>query len=118
MAPLSPLPHTQRINAETHAKGIPTYLMNLDPAVTKTHYEANIDIRDTVNYKAVMRDYHLGPNGAILTALNLFATNFHQVGRALVPHSFRPHLPPFPRVLAHSCPRTPGTKSLSLTCRP
>ncbi len=47
--------------------------------MTRTHYEANIDIRDTVNYKQVMKDYQLGPNGAILTSLNLFATNFHQV---------------------------------------
>lgn len=42
-------------------------------------YQANIDIRDTVNYKEVMKQYNLGPNGGILTALNLFATRFDQV---------------------------------------
>ncbi len=73
----------QRINAETHTHSIPSYLINLDPAVTHTPYEANIDIRDTVNYKRVMKDYQLGPNGAILTSLNLFATNFHQVPCAI-----------------------------------
>ncbi|EKG05875.1 XPA-interacting protein, putative [Trypanosoma cruzi] len=54
------------------------YFMNLDPAVADVPYNANIDIRDTVNYKEVMKQYRLGPNGAIMTALNLFATKFHQ----------------------------------------
>ena len=31
-----------------------------------------------VNYKNVMKQYNLGPNGGILTALNLFATRFDQ----------------------------------------
>jgi hypothetical protein len=38
-----------------------------------------VDIRDTVNYKNVMKQYSLGPNGGILTSLNLFATRFDQV---------------------------------------
>ena len=42
-------------------------------------YEANIDIRDTVDYKEVMKQYNLGPNGGIMTALNLFTTKFDQV---------------------------------------
>ncbi len=37
------------------------------------------DIRDTVNYKEVMKQYNLGPNGGIVTSLNLFATRFDQV---------------------------------------
>uniref|UniRef100_A0A3Q0SYY8 GPN-loop GTPase n=1 Tax=Amphilophus citrinellus TaxID=61819 RepID=A0A3Q0SYY8_AMPCI len=36
------------------------------------------DIRDTVNYKEVMKQYGLGPNGGIVTSLNLFATRFDQ----------------------------------------
>lgn len=55
------------------------YIVNLDPAVRKTGYTANIDIRDTVDYKQVMTEYGLGPNGAIMTSLNLFATRFDQV---------------------------------------
>ncbi|KAH9600235.1 GPN-loop GTPase [Trypanosoma melophagium] len=55
------------------------YFINLDPAVADVPYNANIDIRDTVNYKEVMKQYRLGPNGAIMTSLNLFATKFHQV---------------------------------------
>jgi len=60
-------------------KCIPSYYINLDPAVMHVPYNANIDVRDTVNYKEVMKGYQLGPNGAILTSLNLFATKFNQV---------------------------------------
>ena len=40
-------------------------------------------MRDTVNYKQVMKQHGLGPNGAILTSLNLFATRFDQVMQLL-----------------------------------
>lgn len=59
--------------------GKKTYNMNLDPAVLEVQYPCNIDIRDSVKYKKVMKSYSLGPNGAILTCLNLFAAQFDQV---------------------------------------
>lgn len=55
------------------------YVLNLDPAVMSLPFAANIDIRDTVKYKEVMKQYNLGPNGGILTSLNLFATKFDEV---------------------------------------
>lgn len=55
------------------------YTVNLDPAVRNVAYPINIDIRDTVNYKEVMKHFGLGPNGGIMTSLNLFATKFDQV---------------------------------------
>merc|ERR1712037_194486 len=57
----------------------PPYVVNLDPACHEVPFPANVDIRDTVNYKEVMKQYGLGPNGAIVTSLNLFATKFDQV---------------------------------------
>jgi GPN-loop GTPase len=59
------------------------YCMNLDPATIHLPYEVAIDIRDTVDYAQVMRQHKLGPNGAIMTSLNLFATKFDQVMRIL-----------------------------------
>jgi len=56
-----------------------SYIINMDPAVHDTLYEPNLDIRDTINYKDVMLANGLGPNGAIITCLNLFATNIHKV---------------------------------------
>ena len=41
------------------------------------HEEHNLSVQ--VNYKNVMKEYNLGPNGGILTSLNLFATRFDQV---------------------------------------
>jgi hypothetical protein len=68
-----------RINLSMMEKGLKGYYINLDPAVLEVPFAANIDIRDTVNYKEVMKQYGLGPNGGILTSLNLFATKFDQV---------------------------------------
>ncbi|KAI6145023.1 hypothetical protein BKA82DRAFT_147578 [Pisolithus tinctorius] len=70
----------QRINSylrQNHEKA--PYILNLDPAVAHVPFEPNIDIRDTVDYKEIMKQYNLGPNGGILTALNLFTTKFDQV---------------------------------------
>lgn len=71
----------QRLNAELRMRGKAPYVINLDPAVATLPYAPNVDIRDTVNYKEVMKQYELGPNGAIVTSLNLFATRFDQVIR-------------------------------------
>lgn len=85
-----------RINSHLGSQNKPPYILNLDPAVAATAFEPNIDIRDTVNYHEVMRQwvsypfycvitkqpwnrYNLGPNGGILTSLNLFTTKFDQV---------------------------------------
>ncbi|XP_019748824.1 GPN-loop GTPase 1 [Hippocampus comes] len=69
----------QRLTAHLRSLQSPPYVINLDPAVRDLPFPANIDIRDTVNYKEVMKQYGLGPNGAIVTSLNLFATRFDQV---------------------------------------
>ena len=69
----------QRINSHLHSKRQPPYVINLDPAVRNVPFDSNIDIRDSVNYKEVMKQYNLGPNGGILTSLNLFATKIDQI---------------------------------------
>jgi len=69
----------QRLTSDLHRGRVPPYVVNLDPACREVPFPANIDIRDTVNYKEVMKQYQLGPNGGIVTSLNLFATKFDQV---------------------------------------
>lgn len=69
----------QRINSYLHSKREPPYVINLDPAVRNVPFESHIDIRDSLNYKEVMREYNLGPNGGILTSLNIFATKIDQI---------------------------------------
>lgn len=55
------------------------FVINIDPAVHETPYQPNVDIRDVIKFQGVMREYGLGPNGAIMTSLNLYATRFDQV---------------------------------------
>ena len=69
----------QRLNIHCNEQKTKAYYINLDPAVKSVPFAANIDIRDTVNYKEVMQQYGLGPNGGIITSLNLFSTRFDQV---------------------------------------
>ena len=69
----------QRINSHLHSKREPPYVINLDPAVRTVPFESNIDIRDSLDYKEVMKEYNLGPNGGILTSLNIFATKIDQI---------------------------------------
>ncbi|XP_022696239.1 GPN-loop GTPase 1-like [Varroa jacobsoni] len=69
----------QRVTAHLYAQKRRPYVINLDPACHEVPYPVNVDIRDTVKYKEVMKQYKLGPNGAIVTSLNLFSTRFDQV---------------------------------------
>lgn len=68
-----------RLHYDAQEKGRRCYFINLDPAVLEVPIEPQIDIRDTIDYKGIMTEYKLGPNGAIVTALNLFATQFADV---------------------------------------
>ncbi|CAI5446635.1 unnamed protein product [Caenorhabditis angaria] len=69
----------QRLTSYLHTRQTPPYVINLDPAVAKVPYPVNVDIRDTVKYKEVMKEFGMGPNGAIMTCLNLMCTRFDQV---------------------------------------
>ncbi|KAI1437228.1 hypothetical protein GGR50DRAFT_646812 [Xylaria sp. CBS 124048] len=98
----------QRINAHLHGKREPPYVINLDPAVLNVPFESNIDIRDSVNYKEVMKQYNLGPNGGILTSLNLFATKVDQIlgllEKRTAPDPAKPDKKPIKNILVD----TPG----------
>jgi len=83
-------------------------LLNLDPAVHSVPFESNIDIRDSINYKEVMRQYNLGPNGGILTSLNLFATKVDQVISLLEKRTLPSPSNPSGRPIQHILIDTPG----------
>lgn len=68
-----------RLVCHTQSSNIRGYVLNLDPAVMTLPLGANIDIRDTVRYKEVMKEYNLGPNDGILASLNLFSAKFEEV---------------------------------------
>jgi GPN-loop GTPase len=98
----------QRLNAHLHTKKTPPYVINLDPAVRTVPFEPNIDIRDSINYKEVMKQYNLGPNGGILTSLNLFATKIDQIlgllEKRAAPDPAKPNARPIKNIIVD----TPG----------
>lgn len=98
----------QRINSHLHSKQTVPYVLNLDPAVHSVPFDSNIDIRDSINYKEVMKQYNLGPNGGILTSLNLFATKVDQIIALLekrtAPNPSNPSAKPIEHILVD----TPG----------
>lgn len=57
---------TQRLNSYVHEKKISSYFVNLDPAVATVPFEANIDIRDSLNYREVMEQYSVWSRGILI----------------------------------------------------
>ena len=98
----------QRINSHLHSKRQPPYLLNLDPAVRNVPFDCNIDIRDSLDYKQVMREYNLGPNGGIMTSLNIFATKVDQVMGILEKRAGTPPASSDTQPLQHILVDTPG----------
>ncbi|KAF1814131.1 hypothetical protein P152DRAFT_465087 [Eremomyces bilateralis CBS 781.70] len=58
-------------------------IVNLDPANDRTSYEAALDIRDLVTLDEIMKDEELGPNGAILYALEELEHNMSWLDEGL-----------------------------------
>jgi len=53
--------------------------VNLDPAVEHLPYEPDVDVRDYVDARDVMRKTGLGPNGALIASIDLLLTNIEDI---------------------------------------
>ncbi len=53
--------------------------VNLDPAVEYLPYIADIDIRDFVSARKLMRKYKLGPNASIIAAVDMMLLNIERI---------------------------------------
>lgn len=51
-----------------------TAILNLDPGVESLPYTCDIDIRDHIDIVSIMKQYELGPNGALIMANDLIAS--------------------------------------------
>jgi len=60
-------------------RGEDAIAVNLDPGVLDLPYEADVDIRESVQLQDVMEEYGLGPNGALVLAADLVATKLGQL---------------------------------------
>jgi GTPase SAR1 family protein len=57
-----------------------TVIVNLDPGVLNLPYAPDIDIRNYINVRNIMREYGLGPNGALVMAADLIAEEAERLG--------------------------------------
>ncbi len=55
------------------SEGYEVKLVNLDPGVLDPGYKTNFDVRSKFTVESIMRDKNLGPNGAILEAMDRLA---------------------------------------------
>ncbi|MCD6368367.1 MAG: ATP/GTP-binding protein [Thermoproteales archaeon] len=53
--------------------------VNLDPAVDYLPYSPDIDIRDYITAWDIMKKYNLGPNGAIIAAVDMTIKYLHEI---------------------------------------
>ncbi len=54
-------------------------VLNLDPGVENLPYSCDVDVRDFVDIVSLMKQYELGPNGALIMANDLIATKIDEI---------------------------------------
>ena len=54
-------------------------ILNLDPGVENLPYSCDIDVRDHVDIISIMKQYDLGPNGALIMANDLIASKIDKL---------------------------------------
>lgn len=60
-------------------KGEDAIAVNLDPGVVNLPYEPDVDVRETIDLQDIMERYSLGPNGALILAADMVATNLRKI---------------------------------------
>ena len=62
------------------ALGRRAYVANLDPAAENFGYDLSFDIRDLISVDEVMEELELGPNGALMYAMEYLLENLEWLG--------------------------------------
>ena len=70
---------TSKINEYYTRNGAFTAILNLDPGVETLPYACDVDIRDHVDIVSIMKQYELGPNGALIMANDLIASKIDTI---------------------------------------
>lgn len=70
---------TSKIHEYYTRNGAFTAILNLDPGVISLPYTPDIDIRDSVDIVSIMKQYDLGPNGALMMANDLIASKLGEL---------------------------------------
>ncbi len=70
---------TSKIYEYYTSNGAFVAILNLDPGVESLPYTCDIDVRDQIDIVAIMKQYELGPNGALIMANDLIASKIDQL---------------------------------------
>jgi GPN-loop GTPase len=62
-----------------HERSQNAITVNLDPGVIVLPYEPDVDVRTMIDLQDIMRDYSLGPNGALILASDLIASKLPEI---------------------------------------
>jgi hypothetical protein len=64
-------------------QGLDAITVNLDPGAENLPYSPDVDIRDWISLKEVMKEYGLGPNGAQIACADMLALNTSDVKESI-----------------------------------
>ena len=70
---------TSKLNEYYTKNGMFTAVLNLDPGVENLPYTCDIDVRDYVDIVSIMKQYDLGPNGALIMANDIIASKIDDI---------------------------------------
>jgi len=70
---------TSKINEYYTRNGAFAAILNLDPGVETLPYACDVDVRDYVDIVSIMKQYELGPNGALIMANDLIASKIDTI---------------------------------------
>jgi GTPase SAR1 family protein len=70
---------TSKINEYYTKNGAFSAVLNLDPGIESVPYTCDIDVRDYVDIVSIMKQYDLGPNGALIMANDLIASKIDEI---------------------------------------
>ncbi len=64
---------------EMQSRGLNTITLNLDPGVEFLPYTPDIDIRNHISLSEVMREFKLGPNGALVVSVDMVVNHIPHI---------------------------------------
>ncbi len=70
---------TSKIHEYYTRNGAFSAILNLDPGVESLPYGCDIDVRDYVDIVSIMKQYDLGPNGALIMINDLIASKIDSI---------------------------------------
>ncbi|MEW6222796.1 MAG: ATP/GTP-binding protein [Candidatus Hadarchaeota archaeon] len=71
------------LSEDFESHGLRCPIMNLDPGAEWLPYTPEIDIRPQISLSQVMKEYRLGPNGALIVAVDLVVNELPRIGETI-----------------------------------